>query len=207
MTGRSFALGIVITAIVCAVGGRWTSSPPKGLPAPVLEATVRHEVQSVRDTALERQLLEARDRSQKRELAAAAARLKSDSVAAREHHRADSLEAIARVAGTARDSAEAWRIAYEVRTTEARDLEYSRDSARAETREAKVQLAAADSTGAIWKTHALRGDSLITRLVPLAQRAGDECRIAGFIHCPSRKQTAIAAVIGTIAAGIALRER
>jgi hypothetical protein len=181
--------------------GRYSAPAPKGLPAPVQAAVIRHEVESVRDTARERQLQAERDRSRQRELEAAAARRMSDSNAAANGKRADSLAAIARAAQTSADSAVAWQSAYEIRTVEAHDLEASRDSAIAETREAKLQLAAADSIAVTWRTHALRGDSLIVQLVPIAQRAGEACRIARFIPCPSRKQTAIVAVVATIAVG------
>jgi hypothetical protein len=180
--------------------GRCSAPTPPGLPPDVQAAVTRHEILTVQDTARERQLLEQRDRARHRELVAAAAGRLSDSVAAAKGRAADSLAAIARAAQTSADSAEAWRIAYEVRSTEVRDVEYSRDSARAETREAKVQLAAADSIAGIWKTHALRGDSLITVLVPIAQRAGDECRILRFFACPSRKTAAVAAAAVTAGA-------
>jgi hypothetical protein len=197
LSDRATIITIAVVAAAVLIEAQWPAKA--GLPPKIQEAVVRHEVLTVIDTATVNHLQRERDASQRREVAATAGRRRSDSTAAAQRVRADSLEAVARASTSATDSAAAWQQAYETKKGETSALEVSRDSARAEAREATVQLAAADSIAATWKTHALRGDSLIVRLVPLAERAGTQCRIARVLHCPSRKQTAIVAVMATIA--------
>jgi hypothetical protein len=190
MTGRSFAVSMASVAIVAALAGRCTAPEPRGLPPQVL---------SVVDTATVNRLGREKVEGLRRELAASRRRQAAEDSAGAARHRADSLEAAAKAAQTSADSAAKWQQAYYQRSGEAADLQLALKDAGAEKNELRQQLRDAESGSGIWKTHALRGDSVIAQLLPLAETAGERCRIARVLKCPSRKQTAIAAVVGTMA--------
>jgi hypothetical protein len=201
---RATMITIVAVAAAVLIEAQWPAKA--GLPPKVQEAVVRHEVLTIIDTATVNKLQRERNASQHRELAAAAGRRRSDSTAVAQRVRADSLEAVARAATSATDSAAAWQQAYETKKDETAALEISRDSAIAEAREVRIQLVSADSQTGVWRAHALRGDSIIVQLVPLAQKV-DRCRILYLVTCPTRSQAAIAgALAGAVGAFIASRK-
>jgi hypothetical protein len=147
---------------------------------------------------------------------AAAAQARKDSAEAhahrmertaqREGHRADSLAVLARFAGTARDSALFWHLAYGSRTTE-RDslagvidtLHVALDASRAEALSLHRGLDVADSA-----RH--RADSVLDATVTAVRRA--DCRVPGtfgLVHCMSRRDAALVGlalgVAGTVTVG------
>lgn len=202
MTGRSFVLSIAITAIVFGIGGRCTAPAPRGLPAPVARAVERHAAASAVDTANINRLEREKAAAKQRELAASRARQAAEDSAAVQSRRADSLEAVARAATTAADSADAWRTAYYVRTGEAEDLQIALAESKGETRGVQLQLAAAEAQAASWKAGKLRGDTVIAQLLPLAETAGDRCRILHVLQCPPRKAVLAAGFVAGVAVGI-----
>jgi hypothetical protein len=179
--------------------GRCSAPVRKGLPPAEQQLVERHEASSAVDTATVNRLEREKASARGRELAAARGRRAAEDSGRADRRRADSLEAVAKAAQTSADSAAAWQQAYYQRTGEAEDLQLALADAKMETAEVRVQLAAADSQVEVWRGRALRADTVIARLLPLAESAGDRCRILGPIRCPSRKQTAIAAVVATIA--------
>lgn len=192
VTGRSFVLGIVVTAVVCTIGGRCSAPAPARLPAKVQSIVTRHTLTSVVDTAAVNRLEREKDEAYRRERVAARARQVAEDSARARGVRADSLEVIARTALTATDSAAAWETAYHVRTGEVADLQLALTESKAETQATLQRLGSAEGQVAIWKTGKLRGDSVIAQLLPLAETAGDRCRILWVVGCPSRKASAIA---------------
>lgn len=192
--------GTLLTLLVVAAGlfvyDRATA-PADGLPPAVSAVVDRHAASIVRDTAADHRLEREKAEARRRERAATAARRRADSLAAVEKGRADSLAAVAQSAQTSADSAKAWQAAYDARGREAAQLAVSRDSAIAEAREARVQLAQTTAQLATWRERALRADTVIAQLLPLAEQ-GDSCRIARVVRCPSRTQVLIGTVIGAL---------
>ncbi len=200
MTGRAFLVSMATVAIVSGLAGRCTAPAPKGLPKPVQAIVTRHTVASAVDTAIVNRLERDKAAARRRELAAAASRRAAEDSAAAAGRRADSLEARAKAAETAADSAAVWQQAYYSRSGEAEDLRLALGDAKAETRAVKEQLTAADSSAGVWKGRALRADTVVAQLLPLAEAAGDRCRILWAFDCPSRKAAAVASVVATAGA-------
>lgn len=111
---------------------------------------------------------------------------------------ADSLAALANVYG---DSAFLWRDAYENRTAEADQLSQSlaaADSARG------AELANAGRFRLLWIDAEARRRAAEEVVIPGLQRSIAQlekpCRLVGPIRCRSRTETAVLAVLGTVAA-------
>lgn len=197
MTARSFVVSIAVTAVVCAIGGRCTAPDPAPLPAKTQARVTRHEIQSVIDSAETRRLTLERDRARRQ---VAAMRDTAEMVAKaglEAHRRADELQALAIASLTAADSAHAWQAAHDARKEEADSLRavgVRKDTALTIAMHgwAVTDSALTIKTGQVW-----RSDSLIAELLPLAQRR-DQCRILGLLKCPSRKETAVVAVVTTL---------
>lgn len=180
--------------------GRCSAPDPPALPPKVQARYDRDVVARAVDSAETARLAREKASERARELAAATVRKRLEDSASVEHRRADSLALVAaQVVESADSSSWAWRIAYQARTHEADDLRRSLDSAKAETKHADVQVEKADTIAAVDLRHAVRADSLVTLLVPLAQHQ-DQCKIAWVIRCPTRSQALVGGVVIGIAA-------
>lgn len=200
-----FAVALILVGVFFL--GRSSAPTPPALPAKVQATVTRHTITSVVDTVETNRILRQADAARRREAAAAKAQQLAEDAAALARHVADSLALEASAAASARDSAEAWHAAYGARSTEADSLRGSVIQQSARLQAVSAQLAFSDSVGSVWHIHALRGDSIITQLVPLAQQA-DRCRILYVIHCPSRTKAAIAGgIIGSVATAVALSRK
>jgi hypothetical protein len=199
VTGRSFALSLAVTAVVCGAAGYCTRPDPAPLPAKTQARVTRHAIQSAADSNEIKRLAGERDRAAEA-LAAQIAITKQTEVVAQQYQRAaDTLQKVAIVALTAADSARAWHAAYDARTHEAEQLRLENTQKDSSLAIARLQATVADSASLIWAGHAARSDTLIAELLPLAQQR-DRCKILWVVNCPSRKAVAIGgAVLGAAA--------
>jgi hypothetical protein len=183
---RTVVTLIIVVAVTLFFAGR--CSVPAPLPPKVQALVNRHSATSAVDTAATNRLEREKQAAHIRELAAADKQRTADSIAGVEHRRADSLATVAAAARTAQDSAAAWRAAYEVRTIESDSLRQSLEHAGARLQAAAAQAAAGDSISSVWRTRALRADTVIAKLVDVASKrrnwgvgigAGETCNTTG----------------------------
>lgn len=189
---------MITVAIVFAIAGRCTAPDPAPLPAKTQARLERHTIETRVDSVEIRRLLRERDRAEAEVQEQLSISVQAGAAAMWSKKTADSLRAIAEIATSATDSARAWHAAYDARTLEADSLESANAQLNAAITTSQREAAVIDSISHVWAGHAARSDTLILELLPLAQR-GDRCRILGLVKCPSRKQTAIAAAVATIA--------
>lgn len=193
----AFAAALIIVGVFCL--GRCSKPTPPGLPTKVQAHLVEHEIRTIIDSqrvqALEATVAQlqakAHDEKEMRE--------GTQAFAQRERDRGDSLEAAARIATTAADSAEAWHRAHDARKREADSLRVAGHLADSIITQQSGQLVAKDAIISVEKARAARADSSIAELLPLAMRAGDECKILWVLNCPSRK--VVAATAAAVTAG------
>lgn len=184
MTGRSVVLSLATIAVVAAVAGRCSAPDPAPLPAKTQARVTRHVTQTVVDSAETRRLQRVQGHllAQLQEQSVLAANAIGD--ADREHRRADSLAAV-----------QNWHSAYDARTLEADSLRSAGARKDSALTIAAHERMVSDSVFRITAGHVARSDSLITELLPLAQRR-DRCSVFfGAIKCPSRKTVAIGSAI------------
>lgn len=200
---KKAGLAIAGVILLLILGTYWLRPRSTPLPPKAQVQVDRDQIARAVDTAEVNRLAGEQALAKTRELAAGRARKTLEDSAAHEHHRADSLAAIAAQVQTSADSsAQAWRHAYESRTREADELRRSLDSAKAETQHADVQVAKADTTAAVDLRHAVRADSLTHTLIDVASQ-GDRCKVLWVINCPSRTESAVAgAVVGAATAAL-----
>lgn len=163
------AFAVLAFALALAIFARCAPAGPT-LPPAVQVAMTAHEVASAVDTATVNRLEREKAAAKQRELAAARARQVAEDSARARGHRADSLEAVARSAATAADSATAWERAYYVRAGEVEDLQLALTDSKEETSLVRMQLASADSIAATWRVRAFRADTVIAKLAAVSRK-------------------------------------
>lgn len=179
-------LGLLL-AVTC-------QDPTPVLPPAVVRQVEAHRVATVLDTAAINEARRAAARAAARESAAVARAASIERARVALARRADSLAAVAAIAASARDSADAWQGAYTERTAERDSLVREVavvDSARrdADTR-ADTNAFARDRAIA----RAERADSVVASVVAAAGEAG-RCSFLWVVPCPSRKVAAIGGVV------------
>lgn len=204
MTGRSFVLSMATVAVVFTVAGRCTAPDPAPLPAKVQARIVEHRVQTVIDSTEIRRLRRERDQAQLELQEQLSISVRAEVSARRSRITADSLRKAVDTATSAADSSRAWHAAYDARALEADSLRSANAGLHVSLVTSQREATVADSIAQRWAGHAARSDTLIAVLLPLAERRND-CRILGLVKCPSRKQTAIAAVVATIAVNLRMK--
>lgn len=192
MTGRSFALSIATTIGVLTVAA-YCSMGPKAPTEKQQAEKVRYEVLKVVDSARVRELEAEVARLGERGLKLTFRAQASDSVAAMERARAESLKALAIVEPAAwEETANA-----AMRSADAAiSASHQKDSIIAVR---DTQMVAKDSI--VWSEVARRSraEARVAQLEPLALKA-DDCKIVKFINCPTRKQAFVAGGVVTLSA-------
>lgn len=194
-------LAICAAVLMGAVAGRCSAPDPAPLPPKIAAAVERHIIESALDTAATHRLERDTTSAGVRQRAAADAQQQAELTAKEQKARADSLERIAADATTARDSAIAYHAALDASIARGNSLEGALMAAGRQLFAAGQHQAETDSIATIWKIHAVRADSVIAQLLPLAEQR-DQCRIL-WLKCPSRTQTfVVGGILG--AAGVAI---
>lgn len=187
------ALVALSVAILGFFVGRCSASDPAPLPPKVAAAVERHVIESVVDTATTHRLERDTAAAGRRARAAADSEHQAQASAATEKARADSLEHVAALATSARDSAIAYHAALEASVARGNSLDGALALAGRQLFAAAQRQVETDSVATIWKTHAIRGDSVIAQLLPVAEER-DKCRIL-WLRCPTRTQVFVGGVL------------
>jgi hypothetical protein len=205
MTGRSLIISLTSVAVVLAIG-MCTDVGPRKVPPPLKdEARIQYRVQMVIDSARVREL-EAENLRLARVAASEIGRAKkSDSIAADARDAADSIASAAYRASKTADKAQLWEEA-------AHTYRQSADAAvmASKTKDSALvvrdsQIVRKDSVISAEHARRTRAERRVTELEPLAMRA-DDCKIARFVNCPTRKQAFVAGAVVATTAIVLARE-
>lgn len=207
MTGRSFALSIATTIGVLAVAAYCSMGPkPKPLSEGEVKARIEYRVQIVVDSARVKQL-EAENLRLARVAASQVGRAKkSDSLATEFREAADSVSTAAYRAFKDQEKAQLWQEAahtYRLAADAATMASKTKDSTLA-VRDSQIMRK--DEVISTEQARSARAEQRVAYLEPLAAKA-DDCKIARFINCPTRRQSFLAggAVAGTLVAVVLVR--
>jgi hypothetical protein len=200
MTGRGLTVSLVTTGVILALGAYCSLGPkPKPLSDGEVKRVVEYRVQIVVDSVRVREL-EGENRRLARIAASQIGRAKkSDSLAAELTETADSLLSDAYRASFAIEKARAWQeaaLTYRSAATAATMASKTKDSTLV-VRDS--QIMAKSEIVSTEQARRARAEARVAELEPLAMRA-DDCKIARFINCPSRKQAFVAGGVLTLSA-------
>lgn len=197
MTARLAEMaGVVIAvAVIGVVAGRCSAPDPAPLPPAVAVAVERHVIESVVDTVTTHRLERDTVAISIRQRASADSQHRAELTASIEKRRADSLERVADAATTARDSAIAYHAALDASRARGDQLDGALAQAGRQLLEASARQAATDTIARVWQVHALRGDSVIAQVLPLAEQR-DRCSLLfGLVKCPTRTQAFVGGLL------------
>jgi hypothetical protein len=189
---------VVIAAVVGCIMVTARCAPERGLPPKVQEAVIRHEVQTVIDTAavhrLERAAAAESLKAQREKAIARAAKASADSAG----RRADSLLVVASLAKSDAEAAAGYRQAELERHRQVDSLQVALDGQTKATAAAEARADSIAAAKSIETTRANRADATLSQVIPVAE--GKDCRIARVITCPTRTQVAIGGIlVGVVA--------
>jgi hypothetical protein len=203
MTGRAFIVSI--TTVVVVLGVALCAGPKKPGTGPMKEeARIEYRVRTIFDSARVQQL-EAENLRLARVAASQIGRAKkSDSLASEFRETADSLATAAYRAAKVEERAQLWEASAHTFRDEADAAtmaSLAKDSALVVR---DTQIMKRDTIISTITARAARAESRVAALEPLAAKA-DDCKIVGFISCPTRKQSFVAGGLLSIGALLAAR--
>lgn len=205
--GKILVGALVFFAVVTLASalGVWITGHRAGdpIPAPLHRAIDNYATAAPKALA---QVISARkdaDVSSTRSSTANAAAERGYARAAADSARADSLARLIAIAQSSHDSSETWRRAYEARGDEAKDLRFSRDSARIALAFQRRRADSLDRARFVSDSLYHKADSLFKATLRVAEHGG--CSMPGtfgLVGCPSRP---VAFVAGAVTTAIVLK--
>lgn len=191
-------LTLVATVIIAERCGDAPSLPPK-----VQAAIIRHQAQTVIDTAAVHRLERAAETERLKGLREKAASRVAEAYADSARRRADSLLVVATLARSLQESSDAYRQAEIERQRQADSLQSALDAERRATAAAEHRADSIATAIIIETTRANRADTVLAAVIPIAE-GKSACRVARFFNCPSRTQVAVGGILtGVVLVAIA----